>query len=109
MDQTKLDEIESTIRSGIVSGVRDGWKLRPGTFGMCDERCGCALTLLVRDRAGKGTAVLTLAAQQLGVTRDELWSFTDGFDGNILKDRGNADLYWIGRGLRAEFVRGATA
>lgn len=104
-------EIETTIRQRILDAIAQGYRIKSG--GNATATTVCALAALDPEATTRGEKLISQVAEEvLGVDRDWVFSFFDGFDDwDYSDDRGqtNADAVAIGRKFRAEFITGGNA
>ena len=72
------------INDAIVKLKSKGFKLVRNTFDVFDRRC-CAVTAVSLTRVDRKSheTILGHASRILGISNDQIWAFTYGFDGTL--------------------------
>jgi hypothetical protein len=91
------------IRADMRKMIEQGWRIQDQNWINHSERTCCAMgaCFLVTPPVEIGNDIDIEIASILGVTLDEIFDFTRGFDGEAEK---NSDAYHVGLELRREFL-----
>lgn len=98
-----MNRVERRLRVEIEAALEEGFALSVGCIGSDHFSMLCAIGAVVRDlRINNNTQRLyTVAAVRLGIPERDVWSITNGFDGD---DNPGNEYRSIGARLRRAYL-----
>lgn len=110
MDDKFMDLIREEIDSAIAYAKQVGYTIKPGMWVGTRDKCCCPLGACIVEaygidnRSAATTAELSLPGL-LSISKEEMYSFADGFDGQYYKPNLHSRTFFeLGKEYRKKYV-----
>lgn len=109
---TKYRQVELKLRQIVESRIDEGWLLTPGRgFVDMDTAACCALgSVVANEWETLPNSTVRIASQRLGISPDEAWSISNGFEDEESHQFGvgkDKKFIAVGARIRRDYFEGA--